>query len=76
MPPPLSGMVYSGLMDYNAEDLSVYGLDQPAAEIYIRYKEEIEEEEEDSGTSSDSSEEEEEPETVEKNFYTVCGQSG
>ena len=69
----LSGMVYSGLMDYNAEDLSVYGLDQPAAEIYIRYKEEIEEEEEDSGTSSDSSEEEEEPETVEKNFTLYVG---
>ena len=56
----LSGMVYSGLMDYNAEDLSVYGLDQPAAEIYIRYKEEIEEEEE-------------EPETVEKNFTLYVG---
>ncbi len=56
----LSGMVYSGLMDYNAEDLSVYGLDQPAAEIYIRYKEEIEEEEE-------------KPETVEKNFTLYVG---
>lgn len=56
----LSGMVYSGLMDYNVEDLSVYGLDQPAAEIYIRYKEEIEEEEE-------------EPETVEKNFTLYVG---
>ena len=56
----LSGMVYSGLMDYNAEDLSVYGLDQPAAEIYIRYKEEIEEEKE-------------EPETVEKNFTLYVG---
>lgn len=67
----LTGIVYSGLMDYSADDLSIYGLDQPAAVIYLKYEEE-KETEEDSSTVSASSEEEE-PEIVEKEMTLYVG---
>ena len=68
----LSDISYASLVDYNAEDMSLYGLDNPAASVYVKYEEEVEQEESDSSSSSSdssavsSSSSEEEPEMVEK----------
>ena len=73
----LADLSYSGLADYNAEDLAVYGLEEPAASVYLRYEEEVEEEEEEEtsedSSESDSSQEEEEPEMIEKDLTLYIG---
>ena len=73
----LADVSYSGLADYDADDLSVYGLSDPAAAVYIRYEEEVEKEEEDNSESdstvSGSSSEEEEPEMIEKEVTIYIG---
>lgn len=73
----LTGIVYSSLVDYDADDLSIYGLDQPSAQIYLKYEETVEEESENQAESSssvsESSENEEEPETVEKELILYIG---
>lgn len=47
-----SGMYYTQHIDYNAEDLSVYGLDDPQYTVTIKYLEESEEESTDSTAAS------------------------
>ena len=49
----LGSFAFDQFVDYNAEDLSKYGLDKPYATITVDYQEEVED---DSDTSSDSSE--------------------
>ena len=75
----LSDISYASLVDYNAEDMSLYGLDNPAASVYVKYEEEVEQEESDSSSSSSdssavsSSSSEEEPEMVEKEVTLYIG---
>ncbi|MFV0341700.1 MAG: DUF4340 domain-containing protein [Anaerocolumna sp.] len=58
-----TAMSFSSCVDYNATDLSKYGLDTPSAKIHIAYYEELTQEAQDTDTdtdtidSSDSSEE-------------------
>ena len=75
----LSDISYASLVDYNAEDMSLYGLNNPAASVYVKYEEEVEQEESDSSSSSSdssavsSSSSEEEPEMVEKEVTLYIG---
>ena len=55
----IAGMAFSGLENYQVEDLALYGLDQPSASINVTYTEEVPVEENDTesdGTTADSDE--------------------
>ncbi len=69
----LADLTYSGLADYAAEDLSVYGLENPSAKIFMKYEVEKEEEETDESAESSSQEEEEEPEMEERELTLFIG---
>lgn len=62
-----SNLSFDECVDYRGEDLSQYGLDEPALTIYLNYFETIEKEETSSKEEQDTSDEElQEPETIRK----------
>ena len=67
----LSSLAYAGMADYDAKDLSIYGLDQPSATISLTYEEKTQTSEDDSDSSSSDSESE--PEKVSKNLTVYIG---
>ncbi|MCC8066769.1 MAG: DUF4340 domain-containing protein [Clostridiales bacterium] len=74
----LAGLYYTDYLDHNCEDLSEYGLDEPAVTLTITYEEEVETEEETETVTEAADEEEEtesetETETIELSVTFLIG---